>query len=205
MYNMSFSVVYCIIVCNAPFCHYNQNSSWAPYWSSFSSAFIDVLNDLKSTYFALRDHLVNAWCIMVSHSDFIVHRFCMVNVDKSTLINKIICNILRLPEIFPYNITMFYPNWTLRIIRDMSTSSTWLFTFISMMQFWRIYIHDYVRYQSVRYFPSFQKTTSFPAMCTLRYIKDAFLLFMCMHRILLDAKLAWVCGNKISIFKELVL
>ena len=24
--NMSFSVVYCIIVCNAPFCHYNQNS-----------------------------------------------------------------------------------------------------------------------------------------------------------------------------------
>ena len=114
MYNVSFSVVYCIIVCNAPFCYYNQNSFWAPYWSSFSSAFNDVLNDLKSTYFALRDHLVNAWCIMVSHSDFIVHRFCMVNVDKSTLINKIICNILRLPEIFPYNITMFYPNWTLR-------------------------------------------------------------------------------------------
>ena len=102
---MSFSVVYCIIVCNAPFCHYNQNSFWAPYWSSSSSAFIDVLNDLKSTYFALRDHLVNAWCIMVSHTNFIVHRFCMVNVDKSTLINEIMCNILRLHEIFLYNIT----------------------------------------------------------------------------------------------------
>ena len=109
---MSFSVVYCIIVCNAPFCHYNLNSSWAPYWSSFSSAFIDVLNDLKSTYFALRDHLVNACCIMVSHSNIIVHRFCMVNVDKSTLINEIICNILRITEIFSYNITMFYPNRT---------------------------------------------------------------------------------------------
>ena len=104
---MSFSVVYCIIVCNAPFCHYNQNSFWAPYWSSSSSAFIDVLNDLKSTYFALRDHLVNAWCIMVSHTNFIVHRFCMVNVDKSTLINEIMCNILRLHEIFLYNITRF--------------------------------------------------------------------------------------------------
>ena len=107
MYNVSFSVVYCIIVCNAPFCYYNQNSFWAPYWSSFSSAFIDVLNDLKSTYFALRDHLVNAWCIMVSHSDFIVNRFCMVNVDKSTLINKIICNILRLAEISAYIITVY--------------------------------------------------------------------------------------------------
>ena len=169
-----------------------------------------MLNDLKSTYFALRDHLVNAWCIMVSHSDFIVHRFCMVNVHKSTLINKIICNILRLTDIFNINITSSLTkisNVFILIIRirDMSICSTWMFTFIKMMQFWRIYIHDYVRYQSVRYFPSFQKTTSFPAMCTLRYIKDAFLLFMCMHRILLDAKLAWVCGNKISIFKELVL
>ena len=73
------------------------------------------------------------------------------------------------------------------------------------MQFQRNDIHDYVRYQSMCYFPSFQKTTSFPAMCTLRYIKDAFLFFMCMHRILHDAKLAWICGNKISISKELVL
>ena len=144
---MSFSVVYCIIVCNAPFCHYNQNSFWAPYWSSFSSAFIDVLNDLKSTYFALRDHLVNAWCIMVSYSDFIVNRFCMVNVDKSTLINNIICNILRLAEIFSYNITMNYQNVFILIIqiRDMSIWSTWMFTFISMMQFQRNDIHDYVR------------------------------------------------------------
>ena len=204
---MSFSVVYCIIVCEAPFCHYNQNSFWAPYWSSFSSAFIDVLNDLKSTYFALRDHLVNAWCIMVSHSDIIVNRFCMVNVDKTTLINKIICNILRLAEISAYIITMNYQNVFILIIqiRDMSIWSTWMFTFISMMQFQRNDIHDYVRYQSMCYFPSFHKTTSFPAMCTLRYIKDAFLLFMCMHRILHDAKLAWICGNKISIFEELVL
>ena len=177
--NMSFSVVYYIIVCNAPFCHYNQNSSWAPYLSSFSSAFIDVLNDLKSTYFALRDHLVNAWCIMVSHSDIIVNRFCMVNVDKSTLINKIICNILRLTEIFSYNITMLYPHRTILIIRirNMSIWSTWMFTFIRMMQFRRSDIHDYVRYQSVCYFPSFQKITSFPPMCTLRYIKDAFSFF----------------------------
>ena len=107
------------IVCIDPVCHYNQNSSWAPYWSSFSSASIDVLNDLKSTYFALRDHLVNAWCIMVSNSDFIVHRFCMVNVDNSTLINRIICNILRLAKIFSYNIMMFYANRTIKLWKSL--------------------------------------------------------------------------------------
>ena len=128
MYNMSFSVVYCIIVCNAPFCYYNQNSFWAPYWSSFSSAFIDVLNDLKSTYFALRDHLVNAWCIMVSHTNFIVHRFCMVNVDKSTLINEIMCNILRLHEIFLYNITRSLPYQNIKMYQFLlSEFGIWAF------------------------------------------------------------------------------